>query len=178
MDGVVPVSQSMALLVVFVGPSFKRGQPNSAGRVSTARRVELICCLRFEIVDRTICLRANPRSTAPVRAAAEAYLADTLSTRRFSLTLLGVFGALALLLAAVGIYGVISYAVSLRAREVGIRMAIGADRRQILSMVLGQALRLCSAGLVSGALAAFALTRFLKDGLGFGGLRPSVSDYR
>jgi putative ABC transport system permease protein len=91
----------------------------------------------------------------------EAYLADTLATRTFTLLLLGVFGALALALAAVGIYGAFSYTVTARTREVGIRMALGAANRDVLSMVLSQGLRLVAVGLAIGLGASFLLTRFL-----------------
>jgi putative ABC transport system permease protein len=91
----------------------------------------------------------------------EDYLADTVATRTFTLTLLALFGVLALVLAAVGIYGVISYAVTLRTREVGIRMALGAKRRDVLAMVLAQGLRLIGAGLAAGFAASLVLTRFL-----------------
>jgi putative ABC transport system permease protein len=91
----------------------------------------------------------------------EGYLADTLATRRFTLLLLGVFGALALALAAVGIYGAFSYAVTARTREVGIRMALGAGRTDVLSMVLTQGLRLVALGLAVGVCSSWVLTRFL-----------------
>jgi putative ABC transport system permease protein len=91
----------------------------------------------------------------------ETYLRATLAERTFTLALLGLFGALALLLAAVGIYGVISCAVNLRIREVGIRLALGAQPRDILGMVLRQGLGLVGAGLAIGAVASLALTRFL-----------------
>jgi putative ABC transport system permease protein len=91
----------------------------------------------------------------------EAYLAETLAERTFTLTLLAIFGALAMTLAAVGIYGVISYAVTLRTREVGIRMALGAERRDVLAMVLRQGLKLVGAGLATGFAASLVLTRFL-----------------
>ena len=91
----------------------------------------------------------------------EDYVAESLAARRFTLTLLGLFGGLALVLAAVGIYGVISYAVSLRTREFGIRMALGAARKDVLQMVLRQGLKLAATGLVLGIVASVVFTRFL-----------------
>ena len=93
----------------------------------------------------------------------EDYIAESLAARRFTLTLLGLFGGLALVLAAVGIYGVISYAVSLRTRELGIRMALGAARGDVLQMVMRQGLRLAATGLVLGFAASIVLTRFLTS---------------
>jgi ABC-type antimicrobial peptide transport system permease subunit len=79
--------------------------------------------------------------------------------------LLGVFAALAAILAAAGIYGVISYAVSQRVQEVGIRMALGAQRRQVAAMVVAQGLKPVLAGVAAGAAGSFALTRFLSSQL-------------
>jgi putative ABC transport system permease protein len=81
--------------------------------------------------------------------------------RRFPALLIGVFAGLALLLASVGLYGVVSYSVSQQTREIGVRMALGAQASDILKMVLKQGLALAGAGLVIGASAALALTRLL-----------------
>jgi putative ABC transport system permease protein len=89
------------------------------------------------------------------------YVTDSLARRRFHTLLLGLFGALALLLAAVGIYGVVSYGVAQRRREIGIRTALGAAPGDVLRLVFRQALRLAAVGLFIGALAALGLTRFL-----------------
>ena len=93
--------------------------------------------------------------------AMESHLASSLAQRRVTLALLALFGGLALVLAAVGIYGVLSCAVTSRTREMGIRMALGAERRDALTMVLRQAAVLAGAGLAAGLAASLALTRFL-----------------
>ncbi|HEY6251708.1 MAG TPA: ABC transporter permease, partial [Candidatus Angelobacter sp.] len=90
-------------------------------------------------------------------------VAQSLATRRYSMLLLGIFAGLALLLASVGIYGVISYVVGERTHEIGIRMALGARRSQVLGMVLGQGLRLILVGIVAGLAAALALTRLMAS---------------
>ncbi len=89
-------------------------------------------------------------------------LARSLAQRRLSMLLLSLFAGLALILAAVGIYGVISYSVEQRTRELGIRMALGAGRTQVLGMILGHSLRLILAGVVLGLAGSLALTRLMS----------------
>lgn len=94
-------------------------------------------------------------------------LRESAESRRWTMGLLSAFAGIALLLALVGIYGVMSWAVAQRTREIGIRMALGADRAQVLRMVIRQGAKLCGIGLVIGLAAAFALRRIL-DSLAFG----------
>ncbi len=88
-------------------------------------------------------------------------VADSVGQPRFRTLLLGLFGTLALILATVGIYGVMSYSVNQRIHEIGIRMALGADRNEVLRLVVGQGLTLTMSGLAVGLAGAFALTRVL-----------------
>jgi putative ABC transport system permease protein len=90
-------------------------------------------------------------------------LADSISPRRFSAVLIGIFAALAMLLAAVGIYGVMSYTVSGRTQEIGIRMALGAQPGTVQKMILAQAIRLTLAGVALGLAGALVLVRFLAS---------------
>jgi putative ABC transport system permease protein len=93
----------------------------------------------------------------------DALLSDSLSPRRFSAVLIGVFAILALALAAVGIYGVMSYTVSQRTQEIGIRMALGAQPGNVQSMILGHSVKLTLIGVGLGLAGAFALVRFLTS---------------
>ena len=101
----------------------------------------------------------------------EQLLDFSVAQQRFMMLLLGVFGAVALALAAIGIYGIMSYAVKRRTREIGIRMALGGAPSDVLRLVVGQGMRLAVVGLVLGIVAALASTR-LMDKLLFG-IRPN-----
>jgi putative ABC transport system permease protein len=91
----------------------------------------------------------------------EQALADSIAPRRFNLLLLGIFAAAALLLAVVGIYGVMGYAVTQRTHEIGVRMALGARRVEVVRMVVQQGMATAAAGIAVGVVAALGLTRVM-----------------
>ena len=98
----------------------------------------------------------SPRTMGDIRA-------ESVAPERLNLTLLGIFAGIALVLAIVGIYGVMSYSVTQRTHEIGIRMAIGAQRRDVFKMILGQGMKLALIGIGIGLVGAFALTRLMAS---------------
>jgi putative ABC transport system permease protein len=93
----------------------------------------------------------------------EQVAADSMAEPRMTASLVSLFGGLVLFLAVAGIYGVIAYWVTERTHEIGVRMALGAERRDVLRMVVGQGLRLALIGVAIGIAGAFVLTRFLAS---------------
>jgi predicted permease len=116
---------------------------------------------------------AGPTQDQPIYAvqSMEQIISGSLAERRFTMLVLIIFAGTAMLLAAVGIYGVMSYAVTRRTHELGIRVALGSSRGEILGLVLRQGVRLAAIGLAGGLVAAVALTR-LMAGLLYG-VRPA-----
>jgi predicted permease len=108
-------------------------------------------------------------------ATGEEIVSRSLDSRRLPLGLIGLFAALAVLLATVGLAGVVSYGIGLRTREFGLRLALGAEKRSLMRLVLGDALLLAGAGIGTGVLASLYLARFLNHLLyGVGSTDPGT----
>jgi putative ABC transport system permease protein len=119
-------------------------------------------------VDLSAALRAAVREADPDMPVAEIrpmtqVLSNSIAAQQFLVWLMGIFAALALLLTIVGVYGVLSYQVSQRTPEIGIRMALGARPGDVLKMVIREGMLLASIGIVIGLVAAFALTRLMSS---------------
>jgi putative ABC transport system permease protein len=132
-------------------------QNNPAGGASPSALAGLTTAIRDQV--RAI----DPNETVFPVVKMDERLSNAVAERRFQTLLLGFFSGIALVIAAIGIYGVISYAVSRRTHEIGVRMALGAQAGDVLRMVLWRGMSLTLAGVTLGLAAAFALTRVLKN---------------
>ena len=112
---------------------------------------------------RKILIAENDQTLVSGNEAEEAIVARSIASQRFALVLLGVFAGVALLLASVGIYGVLSYLVGQRTAEIGVRMALGAQRRDVLTMILRDGARMSIAGAAIGIAAALGLTQLMTS---------------
>jgi putative ABC transport system permease protein len=105
----------------------------------------------------------DPQLAVTAIRSMEQLLDFSVAQQRFMMLLLAVFGVVALSLAAIGIYGIMSYAVKRRSKEIGIRMALGGAPRDVLLLVVGQGMRLAVIGMVVGLVGALASTRVMSD---------------
>jgi hypothetical protein len=134
---------------------------------TTLSEREIVTAVRRVAADLDHTLRAE--TGRPIGAilreitVGDAYIRDSLAPTRFAMALLTAFALLALILSGVGLYGVIAYSVTQRTREIGVRVALGADARSVKQLVIGGGVKLAALGVAIGVIAAFATTRLLSS---------------
>jgi len=137
-------------------PSLRLGYANLVIR-TTNDPVSLAAAVRREVAA------IDPNQPVANIKTMERWVSESVAQPRFRTLLLGIFSAVALILSVVGIYGVMAYAVSQRTREIGIRLALGAQTGAVLKLALGQGMKLAGLGVAIGLLASLALTRLMKN---------------
>jgi predicted permease len=137
-----------------------RQMPGSPAALNVVVRAEGANAALWEALRRTVQSQNKENVIARPQTMNEV-IAGTLTRQRFAMILLGVFAAVALVLSSVGLYGVISYLVGQRTQEIGVRLALGAGRRDVLRLILGHGLKLALGGMALGLIAALGLTRLL-----------------
>lgn len=137
-------------------PSLRLGYANLVIR-TTNNPASLAAAVRKEVTE------IDPHQPVASIKTMEQWVSESVAEPRFRTLLLGLFSAVALLLSVVGIYGVLSYAVSQSTHDLGIRMALGARSADVLGMVIRQGMKLTLLGVAIGLGAAFALTRVMRD---------------
>jgi putative ABC transport system permease protein len=145
---------------VYYFPAFQQALPFSALIIKSSSPSDTLAAAMRRVVS-----EVDPSQPVHDLKSMDIRVAESLGTRRFAVTLLGFFAVLAVVLAAIGIYGVISYSVTQRTQELGIRMALGAKRWQIFQLVLGQGMMLTSAGVLAGLLVSAYLVKWLSSQL-------------
>ena len=136
--------------------------PNNVRRINLLTRTEVEPLSLASAVRGQVAALNKDQAVFNVRTM-EQIVAQSVAPRRFSMLLLTVFAVVALALASLGIYGLMSYAVAQRTREIGVRMALGAQSGNVLRLVIGQGMKLALAGVALGLVASVALTRTIKN---------------
>jgi putative ABC transport system permease protein len=136
--------------------------PNSVRRINLLTRTDGDPLSLAQAVRGQIAALNKDQAVFNVRSM-EQILSESVAPRRFSMLLLTVFAVVAMVLASIGIYGMMSYAVAQHTREIGVRMALGAKYGSVLRLIIGQGMKLALAGVAIGLVASFALTRTIKS---------------
>ncbi|MBV9009702.1 MAG: ABC transporter permease [Verrucomicrobia bacterium] len=161
--GVVGSTRHESLAVAPIPEFYVSGAQEPSRRFNVVLRTSLPNVSGLDTALRSAIVQLDRDVFVPKLQPMQELIGTTLAQPRFHMALLGAFAGVALVLAAIGIYGVIAYTVVQRTKEIGIRMAVGAQRRDMLHMILRQSFSIVSLGLVIGFIGALAATRLMKS---------------